>query len=128
MQEYRLLTVENNMSDIRAHVSEVQTTMAAMVESIKTINQSLEKITEASAKLLDRINILELDLSLREEKKRFYKSLISFYPIVITILIIVLNVDHKKISEVTEDVSKVVNAATSISTLKNILPGVSPGN
>lgn len=122
MQEYRLVTLETNMSDIRAHASEVQSTMASLVSSIQAINQSLGQVTEASAKILDRIKILELDLTEREVKKRFYKSLISFYPIVITILLIVFSVDHKKISEVTEDVSKIVGAAASLSTLKNILP------
>jgi tetrahydromethanopterin S-methyltransferase subunit G len=82
----------------------------AFLESIKLINHNLEKITS-------RIEILENDYQYREAKKRFMKYLIAFYPLVITLLLLLINSDHNKIAQIAVDVSGIVTDAKTLTLL-----------
>ena len=82
----------------------------ALIENLKMINQSLDKITS-------RIDALEKDYQERSLLKRFLKWLIAFYPLIIILLVILIDSDHHKIAEVASDVRELIKDTQSITYL-----------
>ncbi len=82
-------------------------TTYALVESLKLINSNLEKTNR-------KIEVLERDFKDREVKRRFFKLLIAFYPIVMGILVVMVDADHHKIAEIAGDVSELVSDTKKI--------------
>lgn len=79
----------------------------AFIENLKMINNSLDKIN-------GRLEVLENDFRERSMKKKFLKWLMAFYPFVIVVLLVILDADHHKISEVASDVNELVNDTKSL--------------
>ena len=82
-------------------------TSVAVMESLKLINSSLQK-------LFDRIEVLERDFKDREAKRRFFKWLIAFYPLIIGFMLLIVDADHRKMVEVASDISDLVNDSKSL--------------
>lgn len=79
----------------------------AVIESLKIINSSMEKVTS-------RIEILENDYKERYLKKRFFRWLVAIYPIVLVFLLFVIDLDHKKIAEISGDIKELIKDASSL--------------
>lgn len=82
-------------------------TTFALIETLKLINANLE-ITNR------KIEILERDFRDREAKRKLFKWLIAFYPLVIGVLICIIDADHHKIAEVAGDMSELINDSRSL--------------
>jgi len=94
--------------------ADMMTAYTALMESIKVINFNLNRLSDASEKLYQRIDVLEQDMQERSVKKKFIKSLIAFYPLLILLLMLLIDSDHQKISQVAADVSGLINDSKSL--------------
>lgn len=119
MLDYRVAALEKSIDEIQTQEQEIHSSVSGLILSISGINKNIENLTSCTEKIFDRINVLEGEMKQREAKKQFYKSLISVYPIVITVLIIVFNMDHNKVVSVANDVTAIVNATKQ---LTSVLP------
>lgn len=82
-------------------------TALALIESIKNLNATIEKIST-------RLDILENDFKERTFKKHLIKRITTFYPFFLTLLIIVFNIDHNRLTQITHDVSQIIKDSQSI--------------
>lgn len=119
MLDYRVAALEKSIDEIQVDEKEMRSSVNGLIQSIGGMNKNIENLTSCTEKIFDRINILEGEMKQREEKKKFYKSLVSVYPIAITILIIVFNMDHNKVVSAANDVAAIVNATKQ---LTSVLP------
>lgn len=84
----------------------------ALIESLRLINVTLEKMAR-------RIEVLENDFKERSIKKRLFRWLVAFYPLVIIMLVMLVDSDHHKISEIAGDVSELIKDTQSFAIYAN---------
>lgn len=80
----------------------------ALLQSLKQINHALEKITQ-------RIEVLESDYKERFIRKSIYRWLLTFYPVIMVVLVIMVDTDHHKIAEISGDVRELINDTRDLS-------------
>lgn len=79
----------------------------ALLESLKLINTNLEKLSK-------RLDVLEEDYKERSVKKRLFKFLFAFYPVVLVVLLFLVDSDHHKIAEIAGDLNELIQDGRSL--------------
>lgn len=87
---------------------EMISTLNTLTESIKLINANLERLTDSTLKLYDRIDVLEKDLQERSIKRKLVKSMFAFYPFILIFLFTCLGIDHNEIATLTKDIRSIM--------------------
>lgn len=94
--------------------ADMMTAYDALMESIKVINYNLSRLSDTSEKLYQRIDILEKDLQERSLRKKFLKSIVAFYPLILVILFMLIDSDHQRLTQVAQDVNGLVRDSKSL--------------
>lgn len=110
----RLQAVENAIQDLKNHDHEIVNSVNSILETVKIINSNVERVTDSACQLYERLMVLEKDMTERSTKKKFIKSLIGLYPILMVFMIWVIDSDHHAISQVASDVNSIVKDAKSL--------------
>lgn len=95
--EYKFFTIEKEIAHIIEASHEMTKTISSLVIQLGTVNENIKRILDVSNKITERIIILESDFQERAIRKKIYKSLIKFYPVILSILMIAVGIDHEKI-------------------------------
>lgn len=105
---YRIETAEKEITEIIEASHEMTKTISSLVTQLGAVNENLDRIVELSNKLTERLTILESDLHERTLRKKIYKSLITFYPLIIICMILFMNLDHQKMMEVLAELKLII--------------------
>ena len=101
---YRFGAIETEVKQLSENNHEIVKNISAIVVELNTINSNLNRMVDISNKITERITLLENDLQERIIRKKIYKSLITFYPALIVVLMILMNLDHQKIVEILTEI------------------------
>lgn len=83
--------------------------ITVLLDSIRLINANLEKLSA-------RLDIIENDFRERSIKKKLMRWLVTFYPVVMIMLMFMIDSDHHKIAEITGDVKELISDTHDLAT------------
>jgi hypothetical protein len=74
--------------------------ISSLMIQITNINENINRLATVSNTITERINVLEHDLQERVIRKKVYKSLLAYYPVVLFLMLLFFNLDNDRIAEI----------------------------
>lgn len=104
LDHVRIYNLENGLKQITEATYDMNKNISSLVAQIGSIQQNLERMIDVSTRLTERIHLLENDLNERTIRKKVYKSLIAFYPLIIIAFMLFSNIDHRKMLDLLKQI------------------------
>lgn len=97
---YRFGALETEVKQLIEANNQMANSISSLMVQITNINENINRLVGVSNTITERINVLEHDLQERVIRKKVYKSLLAYYPIVLFLMLLFFNLDSKRIAEI----------------------------
>lgn len=97
---YRFGALEHEVKQLLEANHEMANSISSLMIQITNINDNITRLAGVSNTITERIHVLENDLQERAIRKKVYKSLLAYYPIILFLMVLLFNLDNHKISEI----------------------------
>lgn len=104
----------NNQELIEFRLGEIEYSLRYYEDTMLAMRNNMENMLNTMIKMSDRIKVLEHDLQERKYKKYLFNLLVSFYPIMMAILMLFMTNDHSNIHTVLTKLAPLLEQTESL--------------